>query len=172
MTPQKRAVAALSGLLMVLLCALGGAQAAQASTGDDATTDGTRVTSVSENGQALRAAFADHGTLANPGVSPAPENTYPNISGSLALTFVNTCPEKRFCTYQRQDNGLYVAYDFYRCADYRLSNWKDLRASYNHQTAGTTVRFLGQSGSQVDDLEAGEQRSVSYGPVWTIKLCG
>lgn len=30
MTPQKRALAALSGLLMVLLCALGGAQAAQA----------------------------------------------------------------------------------------------------------------------------------------------
>lgn len=29
MTPQKRAAAALSGLLMVLLCALGGAQAAQ-----------------------------------------------------------------------------------------------------------------------------------------------
>jgi len=169
MTPQKRVLAALSGLLMTLLCVLGGAQAAQASTGGD--TDGTRVTSSSESGQALRAAFADRGTLANPGVSPAPENTYSNLSGSLALTFVNTCPQWRFCTYQRQDNGQYRAYDFYRCADYRLSNWKDVRASYNHQSPGTTVQFLGQSGSEVDHLDSGEQRSVSYGPVWTIRLC-
>lgn len=177
MSPQKRALAALSGLLMTLLCVLGGSQAALAYDDEWQTPGGTRVTSTSDSGQALRAALADRGALtdqgalANPGVTPAPESTFANITGATALALVNSCPTERFCTYQRLDNGNYTAYDFYRCADYHLSNWKDVRSSYNRQTPGTTVQFLGQNGGEVDHLDAGQQRSVNYGPVWTIRLC-
>ncbi|MDR7381943.1 hypothetical protein [Promicromonospora iranensis] len=175
MSLQKRALAALSGVLMVFLVALGGIPAAQAS---DGTPDGTRVTSASDDGQGLRAAAAarsagsDAGTLANPGVSPAPENTFSNRTYSQAINLVNTCPSGRFCTYQQQDNGQYRVYDFYRCTDYQLSNWFDSRMAKNNQTGGVTVRLLGSNGQQVDTVTAGQYKAVNWNPVWTIRLCG
>ncbi|MEU4361943.1 hypothetical protein [Promicromonospora sp. NPDC023987] len=172
MSLQKRALAALSGVLMAFLVALGGIPAAQAS---DGAQDATRVMSSSENGRELRAASAadaDAGVLANPGVSPAPEKTAYNRSLSQAWSLVDACPSGRFCTYQREDDGQYRVYQFYRCGDYRLSYWGDSRDSHNNQTGGVTVRLLGSSGQQVNSVAAGQQKYVNWDPVWTIRLCG
>ena len=170
MSLQKRTLAALSGVLMAFLIALGAVPAAQAA---DSTTNGTRVTSVSDNGLEPRAArSADAGVLAEPGVSPGAERTYSNRTNSQAYDLVRNCASGRFCTYQQQGNGLYKVFQFYRCGDYQLSNWFDARMAKNNQTGGVTVRLLGSSGGQVDTVTAGQHKAVSWDPVWTIRLCG
>ena len=152
MSLQKRTLAALSGVLMAFLVALGGIPAAQAS---NSAADGTRVEA-----------------LANPGVSPAPERTVTSVTATQAIRLVNDCPTGRFCAYQKLDNGQFRTYYFYRCADYQLSNWDESRWSANHQTGGVTVRLLGSRGQLVNTVAAGQEKSVDWTPVWTIRLCG
>lgn len=175
MSLQKRTLAALSGVLMAFLIALGGIPAAQAS---DGAADGTRVTSSSAVERQLGAAPAvpsadsDAGVLADPGVWPPPERTFANQTAAQATRYVNNCPSGRFCTLQREDDGQFRAYQFYECDDYRLSNWDEWRWAYNHQTGGVTVRLLGSSGQQVNTVTAGQSKTVDWDPVWTIRLCG
>ncbi|MBO0607829.1 hypothetical protein [Myceligenerans salitolerans] len=176
MALSKRALAALAGFLMALTGVLGTASAAQATENDAGSAPGAGVTSMSDDGRSLRSALAaqsadDAGALANPGVSPAPENTFYDRTYSQAIDLVNTCPSGRFCTYQQQDNGLYRAYDFYACANYSLSNWFDARWSYNNQTGGVTVRLLGSGGQQEDTVGPGQKKAVYWDPIWTIDLC-
>jgi hypothetical protein len=172
MSLQKRTLAALSGVLMAFLIALGGIPAAQAS---NSAPDGTRGTTIAADGQGLRAAQSvgtDAGTLANPGVSPAPERTVTFETATQAIRLVNDCPAGRFCAYQKLDNGQFRTYYFYECADYQLSNWDESRWAANHQTGGVTVRLLGSRGQLVSTVRHGEEKTVDWDPIWTIRLCG
>lgn len=156
MSLQKRTLAALSGVLMAFLIALGGIPAAQASA---SAADDARVTS-------------SPGVLANPTVSPAPERTVTTTTVAQATRLVNDCPTGRFCAYQKLDNGQFRTFYFYECDDYELSNWDESRWVANHQTGGVTVKLLGSSGQLVSTVGAGQERTVNWTPVWTIRLCG
>ncbi|MFI9485590.1 hypothetical protein ACIG47_04305 [Promicromonospora sp. NPDC052451] len=175
MTPQKRAVAALSGLLMALLCALGGAQAAQAA--GDATTNGTRVTNVPAQDRTLvlppapteTSARGDRGALAVPTISPSVTVSYANPGQQYGCEYGTMCA----WAWDTSQNKWKI-FHLYNCRTYTLYNWVGDGGWDNNQTTGTVARFYGSNGSTqvLDPSTAFERRHPeSWDPVYFIRNC-
>jgi hypothetical protein len=184
MSPQKRTLAALSALLMTVLCVLGGSQAALASDAGQgaAATDGTRVTGLTTQYRthtlppAPAEADGGVGTLAVPTINPTVAVTYANPGGQY------NCEYGTFCAWSWDTSrDQWKIFHLYNCHQYALSNWtSEADAGFtNNQTAGTIARFYGQNGSTevVPASTAYDDRSVFDGnfggwdPVWFIRNC-
>jgi hypothetical protein len=179
MSPQKRTLAALSALLMTVLCVLGGSQTALASDGGS-TTDGTRVTGVTTQYRTFVAppapAEADGGagTLAVPTISPTVAVSYADPGGEYNCEYGTLCA----WAWDTSQNKWKI-FHLYICRTYSLSNWIGSGGFNNNQTAGTIARFYGQNGSTqvVPASTAPDVRSVNRGnfpgwdPVWFIRNC-
>jgi hypothetical protein len=181
MSPQKRTLAALSALLMTVLCVLGSSQTALASDGGS-TTDGTRVTGVTTQYRTFTAppapAEADggFGSMAVPTINPTVAVTYANPGGQYNCEYGTMCAWS-WDTSRNQ----WKIFHLYNCHKYALSNWtSEADAGFvNNQTAGTVARFYGQNGSTevVPASTAFDDRSVYDGnfggwdPVWFIRNC-
>lgn len=185
MSPQKRTRAALSGLLVTLLCVLGGSQTALASDADrgSATTDGTRVTDLSSQDPTfvLPPAPAEARTAGDFGAAAVP-----TISPTVAVTYANpgqqyTCEYGTLCAWAWDtSHGKWKIFHLYNCHKYALANWGSYGDTgfINDQTTGTIARFYGQNGStEVEPASrAYEHRSEDEGfggwdPVWFIRNC-
>lgn len=182
MSPQKRTLAALSALLMTVLCVLGGSQAALASDAGQgaAATDGTRVTGLTTQYRtytlppAPAEADGGAGALAVPTINPTVAVSYADPGGEY------TCEYGTLCAWAWDtSHNKWKIFHLYNCHQYALSNWSGSGGFNNDQTVGTVARFYGQNGStQVEPAStAPDIRSVNRGnfggwdPVWFIRNC-
>lgn len=182
MSPQKRTLAALSALLMTVLCVLGGSQAAVASDAaqGSASTDGTRVTDVSKQYRTFVAppapaeAIGGAGILAVPTINPTVAVSYADPGGEYNCEYGTMCA----WAWDTSQNKWKI-FHLYNCRAYALSNWMGNGGFNNNQTTGTVARFYGQNGSTqvVPPSTAPDVRSVNRGnfpgwdPVWFVRNC-
>lgn len=174
MSPQQRTLAALSALLMTVLCVLGGSQTALASDGGSAT-DGTRVTGVTTQYRTLvlppapDKADRDAGTLAIPTISPSVAVSYANPGQQYGCEYGTMCA----WAWDTSQNKWKI-FHLYNCRTYALSNWVGDGGWDNNQTTGTVARFYGSNGSSevLPASTAFERRHpISWNPVYYIRNC-
>lgn len=141
MTLKKRWLATLSGVLVALVCVVGGTQAAQAYDRDAAVPDGTRVTETNgaSTGEMAPAAWT-------PNVTPIHtdrENVVRNLTTAARNTRLHNCEYRYACIAVGQGDGRHTVFELWYCDSRALSNFIDAGAIANHQASGATVRFTG-----------------------------
>ncbi|MFD0854955.1 hypothetical protein ACFQ07_22125 [Actinomadura adrarensis] len=105
-------------------------------------------------------------------VKPSAEYTEDPLRSTPA-TWVSNCPKYRFCTTQVGSTGRNIGFQFYRCAEYALTNWgvngNSYRLVYNNQNV--TVNYLNQRHGVVDSTGPWKSDVVNFKPIWYISLC-
>ncbi|MFC8796796.1 hypothetical protein ACFT2C_03610 [Promicromonospora sp. NPDC057138] len=172
MSPQKRTLAALSGLLLTLLCVLGGSPAALASDGGQgpATTDGGVSPQVVYNPRV----YTPSGGLVSPTATTLPR-------GQQTPDALPRCPSGYAClhTIKELNSSIqkWYTWKLFNYGTYSLQGfaWSGTSWIQNAQTDGAAVvTFDGGSIPEIlgcyNPAGGSQYYPINYNPVWYVQL--